>query len=270
MVYTVTETGLTPAEAGVIITTTNTVAANLGALDTKIGAFTASPEYADAFTAATPNAIETTDTVATGLSKLDNKVKALVDEVLDNEETTANAISAVVTAAGVKKEDGEIAYVANEDANYISEATSLKDADDKLDAAIKALADAAVKSTDKTIKITSTNGTDLSVNIDGTSIKKDGDGVLSSIVEGKDAISVSDATATANQIISLLLDTTKAASTGCAKIDLTQSENGLFAEVKLDNTAAATPAEGEKAEGGIGLAQGTDGTVKATLYWGEF
>lgn len=137
--YTVNETGLTPSADGVAIKTNNTVAANLGALDTKIGAFTASPEYAESFAAATANAIETGDTVATAVNKLDNKVKALVDEVLDNEETTANAIAKIAEASGIKDTDGNIGYQAHTGDTIISGATNLDSADVALADAIRDL-----------------------------------------------------------------------------------------------------------------------------------
>lgn len=137
--YTVGESGLTPDANGVVISAATTVAANLGALDTKIGAFSASPEYASAFTAASINAIATDDTVAAGLSKLDNKVKALVDEVLDNEGTTANAIEALAIASGVKDGDGNIAYQIHSTDSILKNSTSLDSADVALADAIREL-----------------------------------------------------------------------------------------------------------------------------------
>lgn len=156
--YTVNETGLTPAD-GVAISSSNTVAANLGELDTKIGAFTASPEYASAFTASSANAIATTDTVATGLAKLDNKVKALVDEVLDNEETTANAIAAVADASGIKGTDGNIAYQVHTTDSILSSATTLDSADVALANAIRELqATAGALEGENAIVVTKTAG----------------------------------------------------------------------------------------------------------------
>lgn len=236
--YTIGESGLTPEESGVVISDEATVASNLTALDTKIGEFVPSPEYAEEFSAATENAIETDDTVGTGLAKLDNKVKALVDEVLANEEVSAQAIHALATAAGVTDGDGNIAYQIHEDDTILSGASDLDSAD-------VALADAI----------------------------RDLEATAGSL-EGKEAIAVAPkggegADKDALQV-SLTLDTEKDATEGSAKIDLTQSEDGLFAEVALDNTASVEPAEGETVNGGIGLTQNENGVVKATLYWGTF
>lgn len=223
--YTVVESGLTPAENGVVISSDNTVAANLGALDTKIGAFSASPEYASAFTVAADNVIATDDTVAASLSKLDNKIKALVDEVLDNEEVASNAINALAEAAGVKDDNGEIAYQIHGTDTILSGVTTLDSADVALADAIRALQATA--------------------------------GAL----EGENAIVVNKADGQATKV-SLKLDSETSATTSCAKIDLAQTDKGLFAEVKLDNTASESGA-------GIGLVQDTNG-IKATLYWGSF
>jgi hypothetical protein len=83
---------------------------------------------------------------------LETALKAIVDGIdanakaVDDAKAAANdAVTAVQselddTQAGAGLAD-DGSYIANSDANYISEATSLVDADNKLDAAVKALAD---------------------------------------------------------------------------------------------------------------------------------
>ena len=104
--------------------------------DIEIGAYSAIT-YPSGLTAATP--IESADTVNEGFNAVETTISALTQEVLDNERVTEEAIKALGEAAGTIDENNVIAYVVNENANYINGATSLSDADNKLDNAIKSV-----------------------------------------------------------------------------------------------------------------------------------
>lgn len=58
--------------------------------------------------------------------------------IIDNEETTSKAVDSIKTAIGL---DESLKYVAPEGTNYLTGATSVKDADSKLDAEIKKVSD---------------------------------------------------------------------------------------------------------------------------------
>lgn len=136
------------------------------------GEYTA-PTYDETFTAASSNAIASADTLDSVVLKLDNKIKALVDEVVDND----GDISEIATAVGLKVADGAITYSANTADTYISGATSMANADDLLDAALKALADKVaeneITSTGETINITTVSGkTNIEVNIDDVTLEQ--------------------------------------------------------------------------------------------------
>lgn len=76
--------------------------------------------------------IAPTDTVNVAFGKLEKAI-------LDNEEVCSEAFDAVATAVGLNREG--MSYVAPEGSNYLSDASSVKDADSKLDAAIKTVSD---------------------------------------------------------------------------------------------------------------------------------
>lgn len=76
--------------------------------------------------------ISTEDTVNAAFGKLEKAI-------LDNEEVCSKAFDAVATAVGLNR-DG-MTYVAPEGSNYLGDANSVKDADSKLDAAIKKVSD---------------------------------------------------------------------------------------------------------------------------------
>lgn len=78
--------------------------------------------------------IDSGDTVNVAFGKLEKAI-------LDNEEVCSNAFDAVATAVGLKREG--LAYQAPS-GTYVSGATSVQDADAKLDAAIKAVNDKVV------------------------------------------------------------------------------------------------------------------------------
>ena len=76
--------------------------------------------------------IAPSDTVNVAFGKLEKAI-------LDNEEVCSKAFDAVATAVGLNREG--MTYVAPEGSNYLTGAISVKDADSKLDAAIKAVSD---------------------------------------------------------------------------------------------------------------------------------
>ena len=99
-----------------------------------------SSEYGDTVTyptlsntAVTFTAVEGSDKVDAAIKKLDQNVATLVQEVLNNEEVTAAALTKHNESCGF---DENANYVVNESATYISGATSLAEADNLLDAAI--------------------------------------------------------------------------------------------------------------------------------------
>lgn len=102
-------------------------------------------QYPDPFSALTgvENILISEDgkspSVTEAINIVEKALNALVGVVLDNEEVTEKAFEAFQTATGLGDAEGKIVYVQNTGATYISGATSLNDADVKLDAAIKAL-----------------------------------------------------------------------------------------------------------------------------------
>lgn len=76
--------------------------------------------------------IATGDTVNIAFGKLEKAI-------LDNEEVCSKAFDAVATAVGLEREG--MTYVAPAGTTYLTGATSVKDADTKLDSAIKAVSD---------------------------------------------------------------------------------------------------------------------------------
>lgn len=76
--------------------------------------------------------IATGDTVNAAFGKLEKAI-------LDNEEVCSKAFDAVATAVGLEREG--MTYVAPSGTTYLTGATSLKDADTKLDSAIKDVSD---------------------------------------------------------------------------------------------------------------------------------
>ena len=106
------------------------------------------------------------DTVNAAFGKLEKAI-------LDNEEVCSSAFDAVATAVGLNREG--MTYVAPEGSNYLSGATSVKDADSKLDAAIKSVSD----------KIDAEVGKDCLVEVEG------GNGItVTPKAESKQTISV--------------------------------------------------------------------------------
>lgn len=98
--------------------------------------------YAENFTTAQPTVqtVASGDTLELAINKVEQAVGGLVDEVIKNEEVTANAVIALSTAMGIDETGDEIQYVSNPNTHYINDATSIIDATEKLDEAINTIA----------------------------------------------------------------------------------------------------------------------------------
>lgn len=139
-----------------------------------------------------------TDMVDEAVAKVDKKAKAILGEVI----VAKKEIDAVETGAGLGA-DGT--YTANTNTNYIKTATSLKDADEKLDAAIKGVSE---------IVGGLTSGTVSDVKINNTSVKTNG--VANIAVEG--TYNASDNKIATQSTVSDAIDTFKSSLTGSATI----------------------------------------------------
>lgn len=78
------------------------------------------------------------DTRSAAINKVDNKLAVLANEVVSSERVVAQALVNIKTAVGL---DSNAAYVAPSNTTYLGSATSVQDADARLDAAIKAVSD---------------------------------------------------------------------------------------------------------------------------------
>ena len=112
----------------------------IDAQDAKVGEYTAT-EFA-AVDGVEFEAVSADDTINGAIKKVESNVAKLVQETINNELVVAEATNAIKVAAGL---NDNLEYVKDADANYIGEAASLADADSKLDAAIKAVADEVAK-----------------------------------------------------------------------------------------------------------------------------
>ena len=162
------------------------------------------------------------------------------------------ALDAEIAARkAVDGQDGQT-YAANTSANYISGATSLNDADVKLDAALKARENEIVELSGKTItSITSTNSS-ITANIndaagnktvdlstDGSKIKATGfdDNATSGTPAATDSVSAVLSKLYANAKI----DAVKAGSA----TTVVAAANGTTVDVKLDTTSAKSTFNGD-------------------------
>lgn len=132
--------------------------------------------------------IATGDTVNVAFGKLEKAI-------LDNEEVCSKAFDAVATAVGLEREG--MTYVAPEGSNYLGGASSVKDADSKLDAAIKTVSDkvTGIESDKNYVKTVIVNGvTGSTTNNTATVTIDGGDITLTDYVKGSDStdITVSD------------------------------------------------------------------------------
>ena len=116
-------------------------------------------------TAVTFTAVDGSDKVDAAIKKLDQNVATLVQEVLNNEEVTAAALTKHNESCGFN-ENAE--YVANTAATYINNASNLVEADNLLDAAISNLQTQIDNVSDAAISVVSGNG----ISITGESTEK--------------------------------------------------------------------------------------------------
>lgn len=122
----------------------------------------------------------------TALANVDKNVATLASEVVKDEQVNAAALMALKNAAGFD-ENGNYDKVT--DASYIANATSVKDATSKLDAAIKAVADAEVDvAAGSAISVSTTEGSKtktIAVKYDANSLAVDNSGNLYvSVIDG--------------------------------------------------------------------------------------
>jgi hypothetical protein len=165
-----------------LLASAQSVAEALQEIDNQITLTSGSGEYVPASDASyvssstlvsvnTSNVLDTDgsdrDSVADAVSKLDSKGKAIMSEVI----SAKKEIDAVETGAGLGV-DGT--YTANTNTNYIKTASSLKDADEKLDTAIKGVADIVDGLISDTVSDVKVNDTSIKTNgivniaVDGT------------------------------------------------------------------------------------------------------
>ena len=108
----------------------------IDAKDAKVGEYTAT-EFATV-EGVEFEAVSADDTINGAIKKVESNVAKLVQETIDNELVVAEATNTIKVATGL---NDNLEYVKDANANYISDAASLAEADSKLDAAIKAVAD---------------------------------------------------------------------------------------------------------------------------------
>lgn len=181
-----------------------------------------------------------TDMVDGAVAKVDRKAKSILGEVI----VAKKEINAIETGAGLS-ENGS--YTANTNTNYIKEVTSLKDADEKLDAAIKGVS---------TIVDRLTSGTVSDVTINGNSVKTEG--VATILVEGtynNDNNKIATQTTVSDAIDALKNDLTgnatiasKSGNTVTLKIGVTESNGVISNNDGADITLADVAATGAAAD----------------------
>ena len=110
--------------------------------------------------------------VTVAVTEVDGKITAVT--VSESDIASDTDLSSEITARKAVTGINADTYSANTNANYINDATSLKDADDKLDAQVKANADAIDTLDDAAIKSIAVNGVDATVNDNAASVTIDG------------------------------------------------------------------------------------------------
>lgn len=157
----------------------------------KVAAVKTSSSYGNAVTYPTVSGVTFTpvakeQTLDTALRNVDENVATLANQVVANEKVTAEALTSLKNAAGF---DDNGNYSAVTDATYIATATSVKDATSKLDAAIKAVANAEVNvAAGNAISVTTAEGSKtktIAVTYDTSSLALDNNGKLYvSLIDG--------------------------------------------------------------------------------------
>lgn len=192
----------------------------------------------------TTNVIDITssdiDMVDDAVAKVDRKAKSILGEVI----VAKKEIDAVETGAGLGV-DGS--YTANTNTNYIKEASSLKDADEKLDKAIKGVS---------TIVDGLTSGTVSDVKIGDTSVKTNG--VATILVEdtyNSETNKIATKTTVSNAIEALKTNLTgnatiasKSGNTVTLKIGVTESYGVISNNDGADITLADVASTGAAAD----------------------
>ena len=130
-------------------------------------------EYVNEFSSATVERIENVE------EKIDELSAATLDALADLDFTGVTAEGKPVV--NVTQEDGLVnAETGTIDAHYVTVGTGNTPMDEVLEDIIDEIDANAVESADKTVVVNTTDeGTDLSVNIDGTTLVKDANGVIS-------------------------------------------------------------------------------------------
>lgn len=110
---------------------TTHVAVTINGDDIKVASAYTQVEFAKEFaTKLGDNAIVTNeDKVSRAFEKVENEIKVLVDEVIDNEQTTEAAVEALADSAGLLNEEGVISYTIHTTDTILKDAKNLDEAD---------------------------------------------------------------------------------------------------------------------------------------------
>ena len=166
-----------------------------------------------------------------------------------------NDTSEIKTLIGVNYTDGTNNYPTIIDIEGINETS--ESLQESIDAAESSL---TVSSNDNTITVTlSTEGTDIAVNIDNSTIVKDDDGVLSVASSaltqyvGENAISISDADSDNNKTVSLTISDSDEI--------LSQDDNGLIANLSVETVTSGLDTNVKEAYNIVGKNSTVLGTI---------
>ena len=112
----------------------NIASVTISGSDENVGTYT-SVQYPNEFSGATP--VSGTQTIAQAFNSVETTVSALTQELIKDELVFEKINKSIAEAAGTIDSNNEIKYNVNENAHYISAATSLANADDILDSKVK-------------------------------------------------------------------------------------------------------------------------------------